>query len=125
MRRRRNRIRTCRGASLRLLAQFLQSVENEVEPELERAHLAVRAVGQVLVAMLCEVRVVVEREVADEPLDDFGRDRGMAREPEREAEDVRVERVVGGVGRIRGEARLAEAPEELVHVDEPGRTYSS
>jgi NADPH:quinone reductase-like Zn-dependent oxidoreductase len=42
-------------------ANLLEPVEDEVEAELERAHVAVRAVREVLFTVLVEVRVHVDR----------------------------------------------------------------
>jgi len=41
---------------------LLQSVEDEIEAELERAHFAVRAFGEVLLGVLVEVRIDVGRD---------------------------------------------------------------
>src|SRR3954467_1023319 len=73
-----------------------QSVEDQVEPELERLHVVVRALRQVLVAMLQEVRILVERDLAHQLLDELRTVRSghrVDRLPDREADDVRVEDV--------------------------------
>jgi hypothetical protein len=87
-----------------------EPVEDQVEGELEGRHLLVRAVAQVLARVLVEVRVPVGR---DQSLDRGGHVRdlrgvhGVTQLPEREAEDVAVERVVRVVGRVGREPRLA------------------
>ena len=77
------------------------------------------AILEMLLEMLREVRVVVERELLDELL---GKARQVRRPervpglPEREAEDVRLECVIRVVGRVGREARVTQAPEQQVHV---------
>jgi hypothetical protein len=95
------------AASLRRSPQFAEPVENEIETELERAHLAVRPLGEVLVAMLEQVGY-----------SSSGSSRATRSTTSGGATPC-VEHVVGGVGRVGGEPRLAQPAEEGVHVRKP------
>src|SRR5215208_4209496 len=105
-------------------ADLLEAVEDQVEPELERAHFAVRALAEVLLGVLVEVRKRVDgdclRELLLEVRDLFC-GVGVTRLPEREAEDMAVEDVVGVVRRLGGESGFAQPSEEQVRVSESCR----
>jgi Zinc-binding dehydrogenase len=78
------------------VVDLLEAVDDQVEPQLERAHLAVGAFAEVLLGVLVEVRVVLESDRLRDrrrELRDLLRRVGVIRLPEREAEDVRVEDV--------------------------------
>ncbi len=96
------------------VVDLLEAVDDQIEPELERAHLAVRAFAEVLQGVFMEVRIRIGgdrlRELCLEVRDLLCRV-GVTRLPKREAEDVSVEDVVGAVsGRRR---RLAFAEDEV------------
>src|SRR5437879_339733 len=89
--------------SLLGVVDLLEAVEDQVEAELERADVVQRAFGQVLLGVFVQIRVLVG---GNHPLErpDEVRDRlrvvAVTRLPQREAEDVCVEDVVGVVRRL-------------------------
>src|SRR3954453_23422942 len=99
-----------------------EPVEQEVEAYLECLDLAVWSVGQVLVTMLCEVRVVVPwdrlHEVRHPLVVEW--DGRVGDLPEREPEDEAVEQVVDVIRRLGVEPGSAQRREKLVHVAQPG-----
>ena len=93
---REGRPRAALSASRRRAERLLEAVEDQVEPDLERARLAVRSLVHVLVAMLGKTRIVVPRDRRHQPRHGLvvHRDRGVRDLPEREPEDEAVEQVV-------------------------------
>src|SRR3954454_8186117 len=104
-----------RGAGRLPRAQALcEPVEQEVEAYLECLDLAVWPVGQVLVTMLCEMRLVVPRDRLHEvrhPLV-VEWDGRVGDLPEREPEDEAVEQVVDVIRRLGLEPGSAQRPEK-------------
>ena len=83
-----------------------------------------------LMHVLDEVRKVPSRQLAEKlvrPLgnlsiaEDGDSTRRVPELPHREAENVSVERVIGGIRQLGGEARFAEAAHQPLHVVQPGR----
>jgi hypothetical protein len=87
------------------VAHPLEPVEDEVETELELARLVRVRLVEVLLRVLDHVRVVVDRDLLEELARHVDQLlavlEGEAHLPEREARDVRVERVVGVVRQVR------------------------
>src|SRR6185436_19027779 len=108
-----------RAASSAGCARSLQTVEDQIEPELELACAVTAWRGDVLAGVLSEVRVVGGRQFREEPLHDvcqvtiaeFLRADRMTELPECEPEDVAVEcviRVIRQVGRKAGFAQSSQ-----------------
>ncbi len=103
------------AAHLVRFAQSPKSVEDQVEPEVERVWAVVPEPGEMLLAMLGEIGVVgpqfLEQSCGDVcellPSGDVPRRGRVAELPEGEAEDVAVERVIRVVRQLGREAAAA------------------
>ena len=106
-----------------------QTGKDQVEAYVEGAHLAVRSFGQVLVAMLREVRVVVPGDLLHElrnALGEIGIVGVRVRDlPERETEDEPVEQVIDVVLPVGVKPGIAEPAEEELAIREAPRSHVS
>ena len=104
----------------------LEAVEDQVEPERERALVVRVARLEVLLDVLDEVRQLARGKLPEE-----GRRHGrrMSSSVPRSIptchsvnpDDVAVQRVIRVIGHLGREARLAEASEDRLHVSQPSR----
>ena len=107
------------------VAEPLEPVEDQVEPELELGRAVGARRGEVLLGVLDHVGVLLGRDLSQEALGQvdellLGLER-HAHLPEREARDVAVEGVIRVVGHVGREARFPKRSEDRLHPSHPRR----